>query len=174
MDRFPEALTFLLRDDIEGGLVDDPKDPGGLTNCGISLAAHPELGAETIRKLKKTDPLVGDLYRREYWVPARCGDVPYKVGLVLFDASVQHGVRGNLAKGDRGAVDLLQEAAGATVDGDFGPKTLQRVMARPASDLAARFLRVRLTYYQGLSNWPHAKNGWMERLFKVAMAVGAA
>ena len=38
-DRFDACLAFTLRE--EGGYVDDPADPGGATNMGITLATPP-------------------------------------------------------------------------------------------------------------------------------------
>ncbi len=48
-DLFQQCLNFTLTQ--EGGFVDDPYDPGGATNMGITLATYrswdhdPELGA---------------------------------------------------------------------------------------------------------------------------------
>ena len=50
-DRFDACLAFTLRE--EGGYVDDPADPGGATNMGITLATYrqwsddPALGARS-------------------------------------------------------------------------------------------------------------------------------
>ena len=46
---FDRAVHFVLAQ--EGGLVDDPADPGGLTHFGIALAEHPHMSAEQIRSL---------------------------------------------------------------------------------------------------------------------------
>ncbi|HHV62978.1 MAG TPA: hypothetical protein GXX51_10120 [Firmicutes bacterium] len=35
----------------EGGLPEDPRDPGGITKFGISLRSYPSLGADGIRNL---------------------------------------------------------------------------------------------------------------------------
>ena len=40
-DLFEVAVDFILS--VEGGLVDDPTDPGGLTKFGISQRAYPKL-----------------------------------------------------------------------------------------------------------------------------------
>jgi lysozyme family protein len=60
MTAFDKALALVLRH--EGGLVDDPRDPGGLTNCGISQRAYPDLD---IRNLKVAD--IALIYRTDYW-----------------------------------------------------------------------------------------------------------
>jgi lysozyme family protein len=57
--------------DHEGGLTNDPKDPGGITNWGISLRFltqedsedHPT--AETIKEMTKAE--AEDIYREFWW-----------------------------------------------------------------------------------------------------------
>ncbi|MGH8083083.1 MAG: glycosyl hydrolase 108 family protein, partial [Lysobacter sp.] len=65
---FPQLLRF------EGGYVDDPADPGGATNMGITLGtfqAHAQslLGiAPTLDNLRAlTVPQAGVLYKTLYW-----------------------------------------------------------------------------------------------------------
>ena len=77
---FAAALQMILRH--EGGWSDDPFDPGGATNKGITLAVYArELGrdvtAETVAELKSglrriPDNLVRRIYHQRYWLPARC------------------------------------------------------------------------------------------------------
>jgi lysozyme family protein len=51
-DGFDACLAFTLRE--EGGYVDDPADPGGATNMGITLATYrqwsdnPQLGSTQV------------------------------------------------------------------------------------------------------------------------------
>jgi len=84
VDLFTAAVTTLL--EVEGGYVDNPSDPGGRTNWGISQRAYPGLD---IRSLTREDAV--SLYRRDYWarVPAH---LPDDVRWFLFDAAVNHGV----------------------------------------------------------------------------------
>ena len=46
----------------EGGLVDHPNDPGGLTKFGISQRSYPNID---IRKLTREDSKA--IYRRDFW-----------------------------------------------------------------------------------------------------------
>ena len=46
-DAFARAVAIVLSDVIEGGLVDHPKDPGGLTNHGVSLRFALSAGTST-------------------------------------------------------------------------------------------------------------------------------
>ena len=86
------AITHLLR--VEGGVVNHPDDPGGITNMGISLRAFPHLGEVGIRNLTRDDAI--SLYRTEYWnrLP---DDLPDGLRWMAFDAAVNSGVSRALA-----------------------------------------------------------------------------
>ena len=62
---FDAAFTRLLGH--EGGLVDHPADPGGLTNWGISQRSYP---GEDIRGM--TVERARLIYLRDFWGPAGC------------------------------------------------------------------------------------------------------
>jgi len=79
------ALTWILA--REGGYVNDPADPGGETNYGISKRAYPNLD---IRSL--TTELAGTIYRNDYWMKAGCDNLPGDMALVVFDTAVNCGV----------------------------------------------------------------------------------
>ena len=61
--QFLPAINFVLL--YEGGLIDNPNDPGGLTNFGIALSKHPELTADQIRSLTKDAAIA--IYQKSYW-----------------------------------------------------------------------------------------------------------
>lgn len=84
MTDFDRALAFVLR--WEGGYTNDPDDPGGETNFGISKRAYPR---ENIKAMTKER--AAELYKRDYWIPAGCGSQPYPVALVMFDTAVNCG-----------------------------------------------------------------------------------
>ena len=84
MDEFRRACEFVLAH--EGGLVDDPDDPGGRTDRGISAAAHPEAWADG----KITDDEVERIYQT-YWLEAGCETQPWPLSLALFDFAFTSG-----------------------------------------------------------------------------------
>ena len=72
MASFDLFLPMLLR--FEGGYVDDPTDPGGETNKGVTMAtfqrcSHQLLGIDpTSQNLQSlTDAQAGIIYRSLYW-----------------------------------------------------------------------------------------------------------
>src|SRR6185437_13093294 len=88
---FDTALAFTLAQ--EGSFVDNPADPGGATNKGITLATfreyQPGATVDELRAISDAD--VWRIYRLGYWNRMRCGDLPAGVGLSVFDFGVNAG-----------------------------------------------------------------------------------
>ena len=80
-DPFDRALQFVLAH--EGGYVNDPADPGGETNMGISKRKYPQLN---IRDLTVAE--ASDIYRHDYWHAFGCDKLPPTLALVHFDTNV--------------------------------------------------------------------------------------
>jgi len=137
---FKEAVKVVLKH--EGGYVNDPIDPGGETNMGISKKAYPDLN---IKELTKEDAY--GIYFRDYWQKAKCDKLPNNLQLIYFDMVV------NMGKSR--AVKILQEAITAKgiptdIDGGIGPQTISNA---GKSKLEEERLRAyRLKYYVTLIN----------------------
>jgi hypothetical protein len=82
---FQQAVTFVLA--REGGYANDPADPGGETNYGISKRAHPDLDIKSL-----TVEQAREIYREAYWGPAGCDGLSPGWALVVFDTAVNCGV----------------------------------------------------------------------------------
>ena len=85
LNEFRKSLEFTLK--WEGGFVDDPDDPGGVTKWGISQRSHPNIG---IRDLTAEDAAA--IYSHDYWDACGCDEVPFPLNTVLFDSAVNCGV----------------------------------------------------------------------------------
>jgi len=165
---FPHLLRF------EGGFVDDPADPGGATNKGITLATFNRYAASllgvapglaSLRALSDAQAL--QIYKTGYWDALRADEIADQpLAEIVFDFYVNAG---------SAAVKLLQRVineSGATpplaVDGGFGPGTLRALQSADAVDLYRRYRRGRAEYYQDLVQRrpPLAKflNGWLNRV----------
>lgn len=161
---FDQALAHVL--EMEGGYSDDPYDPGGPTNKGITLAVFARWRgttldalnrAELISDLKRIDDAtVTDIYRARYWGPASCASLPEAVAIMHFDASVNHGVSG--------AIRLLQAALGVTVDGEIGPQTLAAVRAEAPRVIVERYGDLRRARYRALPQFWRFGRGWLRRV----------
>lgn len=80
---FQQAMQFVLK--WEGGYVNDPKDPGGETNYGISKRSHPSVDI-----LHLTLPEALMIYLRDYWNFYKLDSIPSPLCIAMMDAYVQH------------------------------------------------------------------------------------
>jgi len=151
------SLAFVFS--VEGGYTDDPLDPGGATNLGITLDElsvwrHTAVTKDDVKNLQRDE--AGAIYRTNYWNASRCTDLSGGVDLMVFDASVNTG-NGRSAR-------FLQAACGATADGSIGPLTVAAANAKPAADLITALAAARLAFYQGLPTFSHFGHGWTDRV----------
>lgn len=84
-EQFQKCIKFVMSDDVEGGYVNDPKDPGGETKFGISKRAFP---GEDIKNLTRERAEV--LYYQHYWLPYT-GGIDWPLNLCVFDCAVNQG-----------------------------------------------------------------------------------
>ena len=115
MDTFSHAIQFILQ--AEGGYVNDPTDRGGETNFGISKRAYPDLD---IKNLSLND--AENIYFKDYWLKAKCNELPPQMAIVVFGSAVNHGVTR--------AIKLLQQTLKVEVDGIIGQQTLAAASAQ--------------------------------------------
>ena len=167
---FLNALPFVLR--WEGGFVDNPKDPGGRTNRGVTQTVYDAWRAQqgaAPRDVKLLeDGEMRAIYEGSYWMPPRCDLLESKLDLIQFDTAVNMGVGR--------AVRFLQSCVGCGADGDFGPGTQTAVAACDQGAAMAAYCDLREKYYRGLA----AKNpqlsvflkGWLNRLNALRQEAG--
>jgi uncharacterized protein (TIGR02594 family) len=164
IDVFARALAHVLA--MEGGLTDDPHDPGGPTNRGITLGVFASwrgvpLTAATRAGLMRDleaidDETVSEIYRRRYWERARCAELTATLALMHFDAAVNHGVGT--------AIRMLQESVAVTVDGEIGPETRAAIVRKPAAETIAAYAAVRRRRYRALPHFWRFGRGWLKRV----------
>jgi len=153
---FNECLEMLL--EHEGGYVNHPSDPGGMTNLGVTKREYDEwLGRETteeeMRDLTPED--VAPIYKQNYWDRVKGDQLPSGVDWCAFDWAVNSG-SGRPAK-------AIQRAVGATADGAIGPKTLQLVMEKDPKYIIDYVYTVRQGFYEGLDTYKTFGRGWSRR-----------
>lgn len=159
-DNFLDALSAVLHH--EGGYVNHPSDPGGMTNLGCTKrvweewVGHP-VDEKAMRALTPAD--VAPLYKAKYWDKIKGDELPDGVDYVVFDAAINSGP-GRAAK-------WLQQAVGAVPDGAIGPGTLAKVAAMPASDIVEKYQQIRLEFLQSLQTWETFGKGWGRRVQEV-------
>lgn len=146
---------------IEGGKVDDPEDPGGRTNMGVTQRTYNQW-----RKGQKLP--VRDVYQLEmgewaaimksgFWDTVRGDEVPAGIDTTLADASVN--------SGPSRAIKFLQQALGVAADGVFGQGTMNALQADDDNDaLIAKINAIRLRFMRQLKTWKRFGGGWTSRV----------
>jgi lysozyme family protein len=183
-DSFKLGIAFVL--EHEGGFVDDPDDPGGATNLGISLrwlrSVGEDLGdidgdgdvdADDIRAL--TPDKARAFYFQKFWAEPGLNRLPGLVAVAAFDFAVNAGLRQ--------AVKCLQEAlcsSALACDGALGPKTIGAIEAfcslpYGAERLVDKYLFQRIGFYQDLvgkkSQFLKYLRGWNNRVLALEAVI---
>lgn len=163
---FADALEHVL--EMEGGFTDDPYDPGGPTNKGITLGVYAEWKGVSLdvasraalkAELKQIpDDVVRAIYRQRYWLPAHCNELLPALAFFHFDAAVNQGVTG--------AMRLLQRAVGTDADGEIGPNTRAAISRLAVEEALQRYAEVRRARYRALPHFWRFGRGWLARVDK--------
>jgi lysozyme family protein len=154
---FKECLELVLKS--EGGWVNNPSDPGGETNLGVTKRVWEEWVGHPVDNLKKlTKDDVAPLYEQRYWRPCYGEVLPRGLDLVVFSMAVN--------AGPGRSIKLLQSAIGCLPDGAIGPTTRSLILASNTATLIAKFSEARREYYKSLKTFPIFGRGWLSRVDK--------
>jgi len=99
MADFQPAVDLVLKH--EGGLADNPSDPGGLTNFGISKRAYPNVDIKAL-----TREGAEAIYQRDYWAPFMEQEPDQRLANCALDAAVNMGPGVARSLYDKAAGDL--------------------------------------------------------------------
>jgi lysozyme family protein len=167
--------------DREGGFVNDPADPGGATNFGVTIGTMRELDLDLdgdgdidvadVRRMTRARAV--DIFIEHYYTRPRIDALPEVLQASVFDMQVNAGAN---------AVKILQRLVTemgfkAVADGIIGPATLRAVRAahEAAPDyIADAYAIARRNYYLRLADArpasrkfararSGAKGGWIRR-----------
>lgn len=136
---YEKAIAQILRD--EGGYTNDPKDPGGPTNWGITLhdAQTYWKANATAEDVKEMPQSVADsIYLAHYANPINYNSLPAGVDYAILDYAVNSGVARAL-------------------------KTLHAVQDLDPSTTVNRIYDERLNFLKSLPTWNHFGKGWESR-----------
>lgn len=161
MDRnFERALKLVLKH--EGGWADHPKDPGGATMKGVTLAnfrryVKADATKDDLRKI--TDAQLATIYRRHYWDAVAGAELPGGVDFAVFDFAVN--------SGPSRAAKYLQSVVGVKQDGKIGPATLAATKAKLRASTINDLCDKRMAFLRGLKIWDTFGKGWTRRVSEV-------
>ena len=149
MSDFDKAVVVVLAH--EGGFVDDPADPGGATNFGISTPFLKQHGLPcTYEDVKNmTVDFAKKCYFDFFWTPQFYGKLDDQViATKMFDAAVN--------MGPQQANRLLQKALGAmgfeiVPDGFIGSQTLALANKAGTGSLLSALCEQFVTFYTKLA-----------------------
>jgi len=155
----------------EGGYVNDPDDPGGATQYGVTIHTMRRLGLDLNRdgRLSEADvraltrAQAVDIFVRHYFQAPRIAELPELLQASVFDMYVNAG--GN-------AVRILQRMVrdmriDVTVDGVIGPKTIaaaQMAAAAAPAHIADAYGIARRNYYYALADARPASRKYARRI----------
>ena len=165
----------------EGGYVNDPDDPGGATNHGVTIHTMRRLGldltgdgrvdAADVRRLDRNQAV--EIFLRHYFIEPRLAELPEALQPSIFDMYVNAGSN---------AVKILQRllcemGERVSTDGVVGPQTIAaaaRAMAAASAHLVDAYGIARRNYYFGIADArptsrkyartrAGGKGGWIKR-----------
>jgi lysozyme family protein len=160
--------SFKLMLKSEGGFVNHPSDPGGMTNLGVTKATWENwVGRESDEAEMRglTPEKVEPLYKKKYWDAVRGDELPMGLDYLMFDFAVNAGAGR--------AIKTLQTAVAVTPDGGFGPMTMAAVQAVDPVTLIERFSAEKVVFYRGLNTFATFGNGWLNRVADVKVKASA-
>ena len=165
----------------EGGFVDDPADPGGATQYGISLRSlrqwddagavdgdrdrDGDVDADDIRRM--TPATAARIYRDQWWERHGYGRLPGEVAVKVFDLAVNMGA----AQAHKILQRAVRAADGPALadDGILGPKTRAGVAAVEEGRLLAALRAEAAGFYRGLvaadARRERFLTGWLNRAY---------
>mgnify|MGYP003117427846 CR=1 FL=1 len=153
---FEKALGIVLRH--EGGFVNHPNDPGGMTNKGITKKVYDAyMGKKTTEEEMKNMPdnHVAEIYKKKYWDRVKADSLASGLDISVFDWAVNSGCGR--------AVKALQKCVGVKQDGGLGPITLDAVEEHDPENLIEMIADEREKFYKRLKTFKHFGKGWLKR-----------
>jgi lysozyme family protein len=156
---YEKSMAIELR--FEGGKDDDPIDPGGRTNQGITQRVYTawrlKRGNSSQDVFLMSDAERDQIYYDNYATKIRFDELPPGIDLVVLDGCIN--------SGPSQSVKWVQRALGLMADGTLGVITMQRIEDHPDHDkLIADILDRRMAFLRSLKTFNHFGGGWTSRV----------
>lgn len=163
---FDVCLALTLR--FEGGYSDDPADPGGATNMGITRATLARARGRAVtksevRELSRAE--AAEIYRSLFWAPVSGDLLASGLDAALFDFGVN--------SGPARAVRILQQILGVNEAEGIGPKTLAALARKNPETVIWTLSRARQGFLERLRTFRSFGRGWSARVAAVEKAAVA-
>lgn len=156
-ENYDSSFSMVIKS--EGGFVNNPKDPGGMTNLGVTRTAWEAFVGHKVSEADMralTPDTVKDFYKRLYWDRIRGDELPSGVDYAAFDFAVNSGPF-KVSK-------CLQEIAGVPIDGIIGPVSIQAIQACHDMEVVETLSDMRLDFLKKLPTFDVFGKGWTNRV----------
>jgi lysozyme family protein len=160
IENFQRSLALVLAH--EGGFSNNPHDPGGMTNLGVTKKAWEACVGRQVEEAEMrslTPEKVMPLYKTKYWDACKCDELPLGVDYAVFDFAVNAGVSR--------ASKTMQAALGTAADGIVGPATIGVAVNADPDEFLEKFSAAKEQFYRSLSTFDHFGRGWLRRVAEV-------
>lgn len=162
-NNFEASLALILK--VEAGFSNNPEDPGGMTNLGVTkrtweaFVGHPVTEAD-MRAL--TPEQVRTLYKQMFWDAVKGDELPLGIDYATADFAVN--------SSPARAAGFLQTAVRMFADHKIGPHTLAVVGTDDPAAVINHLCDYRMVFLRSLKDWPEFGKGWNNRVFEVRAA----
>jgi hypothetical protein len=159
-ENFNQSFEMVLED--EGGYVNDPRDPGGRTNLGVTQRAWEAYLNRSVTEIEMrglTPDTVKPFYKAMYWDKIKGDQLPAGVDYAAYDLAVNSGTSR--------AAKYLQEIAGVFADGVIGPKSLEAIKSCDPEQTVDALCDMRLDFLKRLPTFETFGKGWSRRVAEV-------
>lgn len=152
----------------EGGYTNNPHDPGGPTNWGITiydarLYWKRDATAQDVRSMPKS--VAQEIYKKKYWDALNGDQLPAGLDYTVFD----YGVNSGIGRAGR----ILRQCIGmAGADWHVTPDVIARIALdkRYIAELIREINSERVHFLEHLSTWATFGRGWLARVNSVEQA----
>ncbi|WP_343314810.1 glycoside hydrolase family 108 protein [Brucella sp. BE17] len=157
---FTEIMPYIFKE--EGGYVDNPKDPGGATNMGITQGTLSgwmgrAASREEVKNLSKGTAM--EIYRKQYWDKIDGDHLPPGVDYALLDFAVNSGTAH--------AIKMLQQVLDVPETALIDPRTMAALAEQPLAQTINALCDARAAWLKKLAAAATFGKGWQARVKRV-------
>lgn len=161
-ENWHKAMLIELK--FEGGKDDDPIDPGGRTNQGITQRVYSAWRLKNGKAARDVFLMEDDerdaIYFQNYGQKVRFDELPPGIDIVVVDGAIN--------SGPSQSIKWVQRALNITADGVLGEVTMQRILSHEDHDkLIEGILDRRLAFLRSLKTFYHFGGGWTSRVHQL-------
>ncbi|GLU26778.1 glycoside hydrolase family 108 protein [Brucella pseudogrignonensis] len=159
-ENFQKVIPYIFSE--EGGYVDNPRDPGGATNMGITLSTLSAWEGHTVSAAdvkSLSSSTATKIYQQQFWNKIDGDSLPSGIDYAVFDFAVNSGP-GRAAK-------TLQATLNMPQDGVIGVKTISALSGRSPEAVINALCDARAAWLKGLSTASTFGAGWLARVERV-------